>query len=113
MLVGTRDLTKRQFDEEIPFEAENETEEEVATEVPVKVAAPGNGTTAPGNGTDGSYPDYFDIFTTPLITALLVSFGLLLPILLFGIYSLAGIQVPPRMMEIGKSLSVNKDRKDQ
>ncbi|WVW86154.1 hypothetical protein I302_108195 [Kwoniella bestiolae CBS 10118] len=53
------------------------------------------------------------LLTTPIITSLLITFGIFLPILGFGISMLTSIQVPPRMMEIGKSLSVGKDRKDQ
>ncbi|KAK6909425.1 hypothetical protein L486_00927 [Kwoniella mangroviensis CBS 10435] len=53
------------------------------------------------------------LLTTPIITSLLITFGIFLPILGFGISMLTSIQVPPRMLEIGKSLSVGKDRKDQ
>ncbi|WVQ84487.1 hypothetical protein IAT38_006639 [Cryptococcus sp. DSM 104549] len=57
--------------------------------------------------------DRVQILTTPIITALLITFGLFVPLAAFGISALAGIQVPPRMMEIGKGLTVGKDRKDQ
>ena len=52
------------------------------------------------------------LLTTPIITALLVSFFILLPILYVGITALSGIQVPPRLLEISKT-SVSKDKKDQ
>jgi len=61
----------------------------------------------------GPLLDRVQILTTPLITGLLVVFLLLLPILYVGISALVGIQVPPRMLEIGKSMQVGKDRKDQ
>lgn len=61
---------------------------------------------------DGPLLDRVQLLTTPVIAGFLVSFLLLLPILHLGIASLAAIQVPPRMLEIGKTL-VNKDRKDQ
>lgn len=67
-----------------------------------------------GNSTDGlPLLDRVQILTTPIITSLLVVFLLLLPILYVGISALAGIQVPPRMLEIGKATSVGKERKDQ
>lgn len=62
---------------------------------------------------DGPLLERVQLLTTPIITGLLVTFLLLLPILYVGISALAGIQVPPRMMEIAKSTNVSKDRKDQ
>ncbi|WWC91714.1 uncharacterized protein L201_006660 [Kwoniella dendrophila CBS 6074] len=53
------------------------------------------------------------LLTTPIITSLLITFLIFLPILGFGISMLTSIQVPPRMLEIGKTLSVDKGRKDQ
>lgn len=53
------------------------------------------------------------ILTVPLITGLLIVFLLLLPILYVGVSALVSIQVPPRMLEIAKSMQVGKDRKDQ
>ncbi|WRT70228.1 uncharacterized protein IL334_007223 [Kwoniella shivajii] len=53
------------------------------------------------------------LLTTPIITALLITFGLFIPIAVFGISMLTSIQVPPRMMEIGKGLVVGKEKKDQ
>lgn len=52
-------------------------------------------------------------FTEPIISGLIVSFFVFLPILFIGLYSLSSIQVPPRMMEINKTQGVNKQRKDQ
>ncbi|WWC72013.1 uncharacterized protein I206_105972 [Kwoniella pini CBS 10737] len=57
--------------------------------------------------------DRVQLLTTPIITSLLIVFLILLPILGFGISMLTSIQVPPKMMEISKSLAVGKDRKDQ
>lgn len=45
------------------------------------------------NGTQGPLFEHARILSTPVITALLISFGILLPILFVGVYSLAGIQV--------------------
>ncbi|AAW45377.1 hypothetical protein CNI02640 [Cryptococcus deneoformans JEC21] len=62
---------------------------------------------------DGPLFDRVQILTTPIITALLVTFGIFIPLAAFGVSALASIQVPPRMMEIGKGLVVGKERKDQ
>ncbi|KAK1921992.1 hypothetical protein DB88DRAFT_512431 [Papiliotrema laurentii] len=62
---------------------------------------------------DGPLLERVQLLTTPIITGLLVTFLLFLPILYVGISALAGIQVPPRMLEIGKATHVGKDRKDQ
>jgi hypothetical protein len=53
------------------------------------------------------------LFTTPLIVSLLISFFIFIPIVSFGVKALVGIQVPPRMLEISKSMVVGKDKKDQ
>ena len=52
-------------------------------------------------------------FTAPIITGLLVTFLIFMPILYLGINALVSIQVPPRMLEIGKGMTVGKERKDQ
>jgi hypothetical protein len=57
--------------------------------------------------------DRIQLFTTPLLTALLVSFLIFIPVIMLGIQSLAGIQVPPRMMEISKGAQVSKEKKEQ
>ncbi|KAL7418502.1 hypothetical protein Q5752_006960 [Cryptotrichosporon argae] len=67
--------------------------------------------TSPGNGFEPVL-DRVQILTTPVIMALLISLGVLLPILLCGISQLAGIQVPPRMLEISKS-ATTKEKKEQ
>ena len=67
-------------------------------------------TTAP---TGGPLLDRVQLLTTPIITALLITFGLFFPIIGFGVSALVGIQVPPRMMEISKSMTVGKERKEQ
>ncbi|CAD6586053.1 MAG: hypothetical protein TREMPRED_004322 [Tremellales sp. Tagirdzhanova-0007] len=61
----------------------------------------------------GPLLDRVQLLTTPIITALLITFGLFIPIIGFGVSALVGIQVPPRMMEISKSMTVGKDRKEQ
>lgn len=63
--------------------------------------------------TNGPLLDRVQLLTTPIITALLITFMLFVPIIAFGVSALMGIQVPPRMMEISKSMIVGKDRKDQ
>jgi hypothetical protein len=45
------------------------------------------------NGTRSPLLEHAQILSTPVITSLLISFGILLPILAVGVYSLAGIQV--------------------
>ncbi|TXT10875.1 hypothetical protein VHUM_02380 [Vanrija humicola] len=110
VVTGTRDLSKRQNDEK-PFMSEAPSSSHTATLADDEDAAPGNGT-KPGNGTRPGR-DETAYLTTPVIVGLLLSFGVLLPILFVGISQLAAIQVPPRMLEISKTLSVNKDRKDQ
>jgi hypothetical protein len=57
------------------------------------VKAHGNSTH--NNGTRGPLLEHATILSTPVITALLISFFILLPILFFGVYALAGIQVCP------------------
>ena len=54
---------------------------------------------APINTTlpEGSFLQRYRLFTPGLITALLVVFGLLIPILMVGIYAVASIQSPLRM----------------
>ena len=97
-----------------PTETESATASSTATSSPEEstssVPRPDRNSTIP---TDGPLLERVQILTTPVITGLLLSFGVLLPILYVAVSALAGIQVPPRMMEIGKSLSVTKDRKDQ
>jgi hypothetical protein len=63
--------------------------------------------------TGGPLLDRVQILTTPIITGLLVTFGLFIPIAVLGISALVGIQVPPRMLEIGKGLVVGRERKEQ
>ncbi|WVR00270.1 hypothetical protein IAU59_007413 [Kwoniella sp. CBS 9459] len=63
--------------------------------------------------TGGPLLERVQLLTTPIITSLLITFGLFIPIATFGVMMLTSIQVPPRMMEISKSLVVGKERKDQ
>jgi hypothetical protein len=62
--------------------------------------------------TGGPLLQRVQILTTPIITGFLITFLIFMPIIAFGIWSLAGIQVPPRMMEISKGMVVSKDKKD-
>ena len=106
ILTGSQKATtppsKRQ---EAPFPSESKPADE-----PSQTSRPGDN----GNSTAGlPLLGRVQILTTPIITSLLVVFLLLLPILYVGISALAGIQVPPRMLEIGKATTVGKDRKDQ
>ena len=99
ILTGSSSLSKRQ---EAPLPAQTSS---------LPHSRPtGINTTLP---TNGPLLDRVQLLTTPIITGVLVTFGLFIPILYLGIYALVGIQVPPRMLEIGKSMSVGRDRKDQ
>ncbi|KAJ9107544.1 hypothetical protein QFC21_001002 [Naganishia friedmannii] len=75
------------------------------------VRAHGNSTH--NNGTRGPLLEHATILSTPVITALLISFFILLPILAFGVYALAGIQVPPYLLSISKSAGPTQSKKDQ
>ncbi|KAK8853216.1 hypothetical protein IAR55_003918 [Kwoniella newhampshirensis] len=81
-----------------------------ATSTSTASSRPHHNSTIP---TGGPLLERVQLLTTPIITSLLITFGLFLPIAAFGVSALAGIQVPPRMMEIGKGLVVDKGRKDQ
>ena len=72
----------------------------------------GNNRTSP---VDPNAPllDRVQLFTTPLLTALLISFLIFIPVIMLGIKSLADIQVPPRMMEISRGAQVSKEKKEQ
>ncbi|KAJ9112547.1 hypothetical protein QFC19_000563 [Naganishia cerealis] len=65
------------------------------------------------NGTRGPLFEHATILSTPVITSLLISFGILLPILFFGVYTLASIQVPPYLLSISKSSAPTQSKKDQ
>ncbi len=56
------------------------------------LASKKNGSHA-GDGTRGPLLEHAQIFTTPIITALLVTFGIFIPVLGLGVSALAGIQV--------------------
>jgi hypothetical protein len=94
--------------QERPFPSHTSTSRPISS----STASPGgsSNTTLP---TDALVLDRYQLLTTPIITALLLSFGLFIPIIVFGVSALAGIQVPPRMMEIGKGMIVGKEKKDQ
>ncbi|ODN73164.1 hypothetical protein L202_07729 [Cryptococcus amylolentus CBS 6039] len=57
--------------------------------------------------------DRVQILTTPIITALLITFGIFIPLLAFAITQLVGIQVPPMMLNIIPREKMGKERKDQ
>nr|XP_018260870.1 uncharacterized protein I303_06587 [Kwoniella dejecticola CBS 10117]OBR83028.1 hypothetical protein I303_06587 [Kwoniella dejecticola CBS 10117] len=82
-----------------------------ATSTSTATGSPRRNSTIPSK--DAPLLDRVQLLTTPIITSLLIVFLILLPILGFGISMLTSIQVPPKMMEISKSLAVGKDRKDQ
>ena len=102
VLTGTRDIRAESTRDERPFQSYVAME----TVEDLKKKPKKNDTTPPGK-------DRYEYFTTPILSCLFVSFGILLPILAMGLYALSGIQVPPRMMDINKSLAVSKGRKDQ
>ncbi|KAJ9123211.1 hypothetical protein QFC22_001405 [Naganishia vaughanmartiniae] len=72
-----------------------------------------HGNSTHNNGTRGPLLEHATILSTPVITALLISFFILLPILAFGVYALAGIQVPPYLLSISKSAGPTQSKKDQ
>lgn len=119
ILTGTRTPSKkqelkRQEITEEPFQSVK-VPDVVASIVPVSDDTTVESAAAVAkNETDGDSKSKRNTYlTTPLITALLISFGVLIPIVVISISALASVQVPPRMLEIGKALSVDKSRKDQ
>lgn len=109
IVTGTRDPALAKGEREIEtsetgsYEQRPTVEEAEASELPSKNRTGGDDDEAP--------PAIY--FTAPLITGLLIFFGILFPICIAAIKMLHGVQVPPRMMEIGKVKAVTKDRKDQ
>lgn len=106
IVTGTRDPSLAKGEREIETSetgsyAQRPTVEEVET-------AAKNRT---GGDDDDAPPAMY--FTAPLLTGLLIFFGILTPICIVSIRMLSGVQVPPRIMEIGKVKAVTKDRKDQ
>ncbi|WVF73082.1 hypothetical protein IAT40_007901 [Kwoniella sp. CBS 6097] len=89
---------------------ESATESATATATDSPTETPRRNSTIP---TDGPLLERVQLLTTPIITSLLITFGLFIPIATFGVMMLTSIQVPPRMMEISKGLVVGKERKDQ
>lgn len=112
IVTGTRDLSKRQEIEE-PFESAKVPE--VVSTLPSAVAdvVVEEVDSVAKNKTGDTKPQHNTYLTTPIITALLISFGIFIPIVVMSVSALASVQVPPRMLEIGKALSVDKSRKDQ
>lgn len=106
VLTGTRDAAKRQA--ETAFETTAIPNIAGSVDELKKNETNGNST---HNGTH--LLDRYELFSTPVILSVLISFGIILPILMLGISSLAAVQVPPRMLEISKTLAVKQDRKDQ
>jgi len=82
--TSSRPFTKRQAGEE--------PSESVSLPIIENAAAPFNSTLA-----KGSLVQRYRFFTPGLITAFLIVFGILVPLLMFGIYALASIQSPVRM----------------
>ncbi|BEJ11745.1 hypothetical protein CspHIS471_0202050 [Cutaneotrichosporon sp. HIS471] len=114
VLTGTRDLSKneakRQGVVEEPFESVKVPE--VVSSLP-SVAPESEASTAAKNKTDPDAPQHNTYLTTPLITALLITFLIFVPVIAISVSALASVQVPPRMLEISKALAVDKTRKDQ
>lgn len=65
-----------------------------------------NNRNSTNNGTRGPLLEHAQILSTPVITSLLISFGILLPILAIGVYSLAGIQVRTHDLLFTRTLSL-------
>ncbi|GMK56367.1 hypothetical protein CspeluHIS016_0302070 [Cutaneotrichosporon spelunceum] len=116
VVTGTRDLSKhelkRQEVAEEPFESVKVPE--VVASLPSLSPEP-NASAAAKNETDPDAPKrkHNTYFTTPLITAILITFGVFIPIVFLSVKALASVQVPPRLLEISKALAVDKTRKDQ
>jgi hypothetical protein len=110
VLTGTRDASKRQAMVEEPFESGKVPE--VVSSLPSVTPEP-EASTAAKNKTDPNAPKHDTYLTTPLITALLITFGIFIPVIVMSVSALASVQVPPRMLEISKALAVDKTRKDQ
>ncbi len=110
VLTGTRDASKRQAMVEEPFESGKVPE--VVASLPSVTPEP-EASTAAKNKTDPNAPKHDTYLTTPLITALLITFGIFIPVIVMSVSALASVQVPPRMLEISKALAVDKTRKDQ
>lgn len=112
VLTGTRDMSqrKRQAMAEEPFESGKVPE--IVSSLPSVTPEPETSTAAK-NKTDPDAPKHNTYLTTPLITALLISFGIFIPIIVMSVSALSSVQVPPRMLEISKALAVDKTRKDQ
>ncbi|WVN86466.1 uncharacterized protein L203_101630 [Cryptococcus depauperatus CBS 7841] len=110
LITGTHTSHKRQRGPERPFPSitSHISAQKSATTIPT--SRPKHNSTIPAGG---PLFDRVQILTTPIITSLLISFGIFIPLAAFGVSALAGIQVPPRMLEIGKGMIVGKERKDQ
>lgn len=117
LLTGTHPpIDKRQ---ERPFpqrpsstSASSSSSTSTSTSTSTSSATPSSGRHNSTIPTGGPLLDRVQILTTPIITGVLISFLIFLPIIGFGIWALASIQVPPRMMEISKGMVVSKDKKD-
>ncbi|KAK4685939.1 hypothetical protein P7C73_g4196, partial [Tremellales sp. Uapishka_1] len=113
ILTGTPSLLKRQ-DEETPFP--EDPDPSPSSTLGATATSTSTATSGPNNHTlpDPSAPllQRVQLLTTPIITSLLITFFVFVPIIAMGISALAGIQVPPRMLEISKS-NVGKEKKDQ
>ncbi|KAI9634103.1 uncharacterized protein MKK02DRAFT_38774 [Dioszegia hungarica] len=121
ILTGTRPVKRQQPDElERPLLSVTSSSSS-AHRRPTHTASSSSTASHPssthGNSTtvskDAPLLDRVQLLTTPIITALLISLLIFVPVVMFGVSALAGIQVPPRMLEIGKGMTVGKDKKDQ
>ncbi|CAK9783001.1 hypothetical protein CC85DRAFT_286534 [Cutaneotrichosporon oleaginosum] len=114
VLTGTRDLSRRELKRQVSVEEPFESGKvpEIVSSLP-SVTPESEASTAAKNKTDPDAPKHNTYLTTPLITALLVTFGIFIPIVVMSVSALASVQVPPRLLEISKALAVDKTRKDQ
>ena len=103
--IGSHPFTKRQHNDTEPNEIPSRPAFQSSAKFDVPAFAPVNITLA-----TGSLFQRCRFFTPGLITALLIVFGLLVPLLMVGIYALASIQSPLRM-DAPKGPSLEK--KDQ
>ncbi|KAH8090557.1 hypothetical protein HD553DRAFT_8644 [Filobasidium floriforme] len=66
-----------------------------------------------GNDTDAPVFEPERYFTEPIITGLLVSFLVFIPLVAMGIAALSSIQVPPYLMAVSKTAGVSQSKKEQ
>ncbi|CED83118.1 hypothetical protein [Phaffia rhodozyma] len=97
----------------VQAERRQESTLEVPSEDYSNLVAPfkGNGNHSTGEKT--ALLARYDITSTSILTMLGVSFGILIPILGFGIMALTSVSVPPRMDNVKGIQTVTADKKNQ